>query len=259
MNSFNNNYLPATNDVPTAQYVAPYTYPMGMPTATNPYGVEVDCYGNPILDPVTSNALYAKSKLMEQEHAYEMGMEQQKLYNEIERLHIKEAIEIRKAEVIEKRRRAYEDATLSPALNNEGKIFLLRVFTDGRSEVASQPLFKYGNIKFTKILSVRTETVVGYHVTWEGLDEEIILPKHATTHQILNAFQKAGNPIIIGKNRKSEVGDLVVTFLLNTARNDDNVMYLLNWGWQKVHGDWHFNIEYNQALSDLMEKNDENL
>ena len=245
------------------QYPADYVYPMGNVGPMNPYGVQVDTYGNPILSSAVANELYLRSKLLEQKAAYDFLMAQQQdqfnrdlEFGKAQHEHMieKHKHQDRMAEIEhkahmaeardaanEERRRKFEDSTLYPVLDSSGRICLEREYPDGTKDVG-KALFKHGNIRVTRIDSIRTQKLIGYRICWDNIYEEIIISAtDMNPHKLFKAMSHAGNPLKVGKNRKVEIESLLYGYLMDTALS---IELPDHWGWNKVDGMWKFCIDY---------------
>lgn len=220
-------------------------YPMVMSGAPGNYGTPSSGYMSgaptnycmPILTQTDVAELYKKERIFEQQNL----INQQQHNFKMEEIIFSEHCKLEREKVMEKRRHLWNESSISPVLDSRDRICIERSFTDGQKEI-SRPLFKYANLKVSEVKDIRTRNIICYIISWSSIKKKIIIKiSEMTPACLFREMNKSGNPMLVGKNRVTELQELIYGYLLQQA---DTKYIPSHWGWYRdQNGKWHFNRE----------------
>lgn len=221
-----------------------YISPVGGPVLVNPYN------GMPVSQDAAEK-LFFQSSLMKQKGFQDRQLMELQNHYKLQQTELKAQIAIKRDEAIAIRKMIWEESTLYPVEDSSGRICLERSFQNGNKNVGN-PIFKYGGIKVTKINAIGSNNTLKYRVSWVDIDEMIFLePVDMVPKNLFKRMLLAGNPLLIGKNRKAEIAELVFGYLCDHA----DVIYVPeHWGWIYGENKWKF---YPDKCSTLDESDNE--
>lgn len=165
-----------------------------------------------------------------------------------------------KAQLAEKRDEANarrkinsENAVIAVFEDVDGYLRIQTKFPDGNSSY-SQPIFKYANIHFMRLVSNKDNTALDAIFWMEEKQEKLIFLKgeKRNSKYLLKEMERQGNPILVGRDRKKQIGDLVYGFLVDHGSTDRIPEH---YGWNKEGNSWFF-VSEGQFTLEKYEKGD---
>lgn len=150
-----------------------------------------------------------------------------------------------KAHIAEKReesnfrRKINRENAVTAIIEDAGGYLCVQIkFPDGNSSY-SDPIFKYANIHLTRILAKKSDEEINI-IRWQDGNKEkgfVLKGAKCNSKHLMKEMEKQGNPILVSRDRKKQIADLVYGFLVdhgNTVRIPEH------YGWNKEGDSWFF-------------------
>lgn len=186
----------------------------------------------------TAEYLYKQRVISESNAQIEMAKQelnhQHKMKEETYRAYLAE-----KRDEANFRRKMNSENAVTTIFEDSGGYLCIQIkYPDGTSNF-SQPIFKHANIHFARMIAKKEEEALDVFSWMECNEEKKIILKgdKRNPRNLMKEMEKHGNPILVGRDRKKQIADLVYSFLVahgNTVRVPEH------YGWNKEGDRWIF-------------------
>ena len=214
------------------------------------------------LYPTNPGYVYTTSQLVEvtpqmREYEYKKNVDLRtgltyqnvKYQQEIKKMEFKAALDERRLEGIERRRKNRDNASLTIGEDSDGHLRLNTTYPNGAIEV-SMPILSGSHYRMIQFCGMESKRKL-LEVSWDEMQEPIILNGQAGAREFGQKMLRFGNVFLVGHDRKREVLELVFGFLCEHAQMQKIGDH---YGWNEDETGWVWIEDEMESLDGLLRR-----